>query len=61
MGNKKSKRPFAARMVNNVVKSVKKKNHETEQETTGNNIIKWIFGGLLLLAILYMIWTMTIV
>lgn len=49
------------REINSMSREVKRMNREEKQKIHGATIVKWIFSVLILLAILYMIWTMTIV
>lgn len=49
------------REINAVAREVKREKREVKQKTQGDSVVKWIFGALLVLAILYMVWTMTIV
>lgn len=59
---KKKRRPQEpVREINAVSKEVKRVKREEKQKTQGDVVVKWIFGGLLALAIIYMIWTMYIV
>lgn len=59
---KKKKNPHEpVREINAVAKEVKRVRREVQQKTQGDGVIKWIFGVLIALAVLYIIWTMTIV
>lgn len=49
------------REINSVSREVKRMNREEQQKIHGATIVKWIFGVLILLSILYIIWTRTIV
>lgn len=49
----------AATGVNNVAKTVKRTEQVQKSKDKGDVIIKWIFGVLIVLAILYMIWSFT--
>ncbi|MBM6992149.1 MAG: hypothetical protein I3J02_02650 [Prevotella sp.] len=61
MSNKKDNKHIPAREVNQAIKSVKKENREIKQKSKADQIVKWIFISLLILAVLYMVWTMHIV
>lgn len=47
--------------INSEPKTVKRERHESQQQTKGDTLVKWIFGVLLLLAVAYMAWSMYIV
>lgn len=61
MTKKKGRPQEPVREINAVSKEVKRVKREEKQKTQGDVVVKWIFGGLLALAIIYMIWTMYIV
>ncbi|MGI6243252.1 MAG: hypothetical protein ACOYJK_06920 [Prevotella sp.] len=59
---KRKKNPYEpVREINAVSKEVKREKREEKQKTQGDIVVKWIFGALLVLAIIYMVWTMYIV
>ena len=49
------------REVNNATPTKKRTEHKEKQKTQGESVVKWIFGVLVALAIIYMIWSMFIV
>lgn len=49
------------REINAVSKEVKRVKHEEKQKTQGDIVVKWIFGGLIVLAIIFTIWSMYVV
>lgn len=61
MSDKKQAKHVAAHEVNQTAKSVKKENRESRQKTTADRVVKYIFIGLIALAVIYMIWSMTVV
>ena len=61
MTKKKRNLQEPVREINAVAREVKREKREVKQKTQGDSVVKWIFGALLVLAILYMVWTMTIV
>ena len=61
MTKKKRNPKEPVREINAVAREVKREKREVKQKTQGDSVVKWIFGALLVLAILYMVWTMTIV
>ncbi len=61
MAKKKRKPQEPVREINAVSKEVKREKREVKQKLQGDTVVKWIFGGLLVLAIAYMVWTMYIV
>ncbi len=61
MTKKKRNPQEPVREINAVAREVKREKREVKQKTQGDSVVKWIFGALLVLAILYMVWTMTIV
>ena len=63
MGNNKKDQAkhIAAKEVNNVQTTVKRTEHKEKQKDQGEKVVKWIFAVLVVLAIIYMIWTMFIV
>lgn len=44
---------------NKDLRKAKHEAYEEKQERKGAAVVKWIFGVLLVLAVLYMIWTVT--
>ena len=50
---------------NHEVRNVAGKKHrldrEVQQKQQGDKVVKWIFGSLVVLAIIYMVWSMFIV
>lgn len=61
MTKKKRNPQEPVREINAVAREVKREKREVKQKIQGDSVVKWIFGVLLVLAILYMVWTMTIV
>lgn len=63
MGNNKKEQAkhVAAKEVNNVETKKKRVEHEEKQKDQGEKVVKWIFGVLVVLAIIYMIWSFFIV
>ncbi len=61
MSNKNDSKHVPVHEVRQTAKEVKKANHEVKQKSQGDRVVKWIFIALLVLAILYMIWTVTVV
>ena len=63
MGNNKKEQAkhVAAREVNNVATQKHRTEREEKQKTQGDTVVKWIFGVLVVLAVVYMIWSMFIV
>lgn len=62
MSNKKKNNShIPAEAVNNVAPQVKRVNHEAKQKDQGDKIVKIIFGALIVLAVLYIIWSFFIV
>ena len=39
--------------------NVKREAYAKKQEEQGKKVVSWIFGGLIVLAIIYLIWTIT--
>jgi hypothetical protein len=37
----------------------KREAYAKKQEEQGNKVVTWIFGGLIVLAVIYLIWTIT--
>ena len=42
-------------------KNLKREAYAKKQEEQGRKVVAWIFGALIVLAIIYMIWTFTMV
>lgn len=62
MSNKKKNMShIPAGSVNNVAPQAKKENHESKQKDQGDKIVKIIFGVLIALAIVYVIWSLFVV
>lgn len=63
MGNNKKEQAkhIPAREVNNVETAKKRVEHKEKQKDQGEKVVKWIFGILVALAIIYMIWSLFIV
>lgn len=63
MGNNKKDQAkhIPTKEVNNVENKKQGANREEQQKTQGDKVVKWIFGALVLLAIIYMVWSMFIV
>ena len=54
---KKNNSHIPAEAVNNVAPQAKRANHETKQKDQGDKIVKIIFATLIVLAIIYVIWS----
>ena len=63
MGNNKKEqlKHVPVREVNNATPTKKRTEHKEKQKPQGESVVKWIFGVLVALAIIYMIWSMFIV
>ena len=63
MGNNKKEQAkhVAAREVNTVATHKNPPEREEKQKSQGDTVVKWIFGVLVVLAVVYMIWSMFIV
>lgn len=63
MGNnkKEQKKHVPVREVNVAAPAKKRIDHQEKQKSQGENVVKWIFGVLVALAIIYMVWTVFIV
>lgn len=63
MGNNKKEQAkhIAVREVNNVTTKNKRTEHQTKQKDQGEKVVGWIFVGLLILALAYVIWTFFII
>lgn len=63
MGNnkKEQKKHVPVREVNTATPVKKRVDHQDKQKSQGENVVKWIFGVLVALAVIYMIWSMFIV
>ena len=63
MGNNKKEqlKHIPAREVNATSTAKKRVDHQDKQKNQGELVVKWIFGVLVALAIIYMIWSMFIV
>lgn len=63
MGNNKKEQAkhVAAKEVNNVETKKKRTEHQERQKDQGEKVVKWIFGVLVALAIIYMIWSFFVV
>ena len=63
MGNNKKEqlKHVPVREVNNATPTKKRTEHKEKQKAQGESVVKWIFGVLVALAIIYMIWSMFIV
>ena len=47
--------------VRNVAGKKHRSDREVQQKQQGDKVVKWIFGSLVVLAIIYMVWSMFIV
>lgn len=63
MGNNKKEqlKHIPAKEVNAASTTKKRVEHRDKQKNQGELVVKWIFGVLVALAIIYMIWSMFIV
>lgn len=59
MGNNKKDQAkhVAVKEVNNKTVNVKRTEHQEKQKDMGEKIVKWIFGVLIALAVIYMVWS----
>ena len=58
MSKKKVEKHPVVHEVNPAVQPRKRENHEDKQKNQGDKVVKWIFGVLIALAVLYVIWSM---
>ena len=58
---KKNDAHIPVREVNVAEKKVVREKRDEEQKNQGDSVVKWIFGILVALAIIYMIWSMYLV
>lgn len=63
MGNNKKEqlKHVPVREINNASTTTKRVEHEDKQKVQGESVVKWIFGVLVALAVIYMVWSMFIV
>lgn len=61
MSKKKVDKHPVVHDVNKVVRTQKREIHEQKQKNQGDVVVKWIFGILMALAVLYVIWSMYVV
>lgn len=61
MSKKKVDKHPVVHEVNKVVRTQKREIHEQKQKNQGYVVVKWIFGILMALAVLYVIWSMYVV
>ena len=61
MSNKKRDPHEPVRAINAETKTVKHVQHDTKVKTQGDSVVKWIFGILIALAIIFMIYSMGVV
>lgn len=61
MSSKKKNPHEPVRAINAEPKSVKREKHQEKERTQGDSVVKWIFGILVALAVIYMIWSTYIV
>ncbi|MBP7767849.1 MAG: hypothetical protein KA067_02075 [Prevotella sp.] len=60
MSGKKDKH-VAAHAVNNVEHQKRRADRQERQQKQGDAVIKWVFGGLIFLAILFMIYSFYVI
>ena len=60
MSKKKVDKHPVVHEVNQTARPCKRQNHEQKQKDKGEVVVKWIFGVLFALSILYIIWSMYI-
>ena len=60
MSKKKVDKHPVVHEVNQMARPRKRQNHEQKQKDKGEVVVKWIFGVLFALSILYIIWSMYI-
>ncbi|MFB9898071.1 hypothetical protein [Hallella seregens] len=58
---KKNDAHIPVREVNAAEKKVVREKRDEKQKNQGDSVVKWIFGILVALAIIYMIWSMYLV
>ncbi len=61
MSKKRVEKHPVVHEVNQVVQPRKRENHDDKQKDQGDKVVKWVFGVLIALAILYVIWSMYVV
>lgn len=58
---KKASKHIPNHEVRNVAAKKHRSDREVQQKQQGDKVVKWIFGSLVVLAIIYMVWSMFIV
>ena len=58
---KKASKHIPNHEVRNVAGKKHRSDREVQQKQQGDQVVKWIFGSLVVLAIIYMVWSMFIV
>ena len=58
---KKANKHIPNHEVRNVAGKKHRSDREVQQKQQGDKVVKWIFGRLVVLAIIYMVWSMFIV
>lgn len=58
---KKASKHIPNHEVRNVAGKKHRSDREVQQRQQGDKVVKWIFGSLVVLAIIYMVWSMFIV
>lgn len=58
---KKASKHIPNHEVRNVASKKHRLDREVQQKQQGDKVVKWIFGSLVVLAIIYMVWSMFIV
>ena len=58
---KKASKHIPNHEVRNVAGKKHRTDREVQQKQQGDKVVKWIFGSLVVLAIIYMVWSMFIV
>ena len=58
---KKASKHIPNHEVRNVADKKHRLDREVQQKQQGDKVVKWIFGSLVVLAIIYMVWSMFIV
>ena len=58
---KKASKHIPNHEVRNVAGKKHRSDREVQQKQQGDKVVKWIFGSLVVLAIIYMVWSMFMV
>ena len=61
MSNKKDNKHVPVSAINAVDKQVKRERRQEKEKQEGHRVVTWIFGALVFLAVVYMVWTVFVV